>query len=286
MRPRSFFKVGKVFKILWPDPTGAGAAAITMGTLPSNTDSGAHIRWFVVIRDEEEYSSCLPIQTNGGRGCAGLKKDHHAIIYTGRDAPKQMDHEKPAKGEEGMKTAIRVKPKSNTDQIDPKARVNFVKIYTIEYNVKIYDVGEVHADSMKRFHRHFRECWGIDDETVARARMLKKALKAAQSQQQEEEEEDSDLESDESENESDDGPATDPHYEANTVNNYVIEFARQWRERGEDQKAEWILRLSYEEQKGYLRQQGLYPSSQSSQSVRQGKQPKQQEKKSRRSRKR
>jgi hypothetical protein len=47
-----------------------------------------------------------------------------------------------------MMTPIRVVPKKKEDKLDPISRVNFARIYTVEHNVKVYEFGDVHRDSM------------------------------------------------------------------------------------------------------------------------------------------
>jgi hypothetical protein len=88
--------------------------------------------------------------TYGKQGCAkpGVLKWQHAIIYTGKDEPAAQPGEQPRQGEYSMMQGIRVAPRSRQDKLDPLSRINFAKIYTVEHNVKVYDFGDVHEDSL------------------------------------------------------------------------------------------------------------------------------------------
>lgn len=165
----------KVFKMLWPEPSGQDTQGGTQISYANEESFAYKIRWFVVIRGGSDYSSCLPIQTYGGRGVAKptLIKSQHAIIHTSKRPPNPTASELPnaKQREDVMKTPIRVKPRSISDQMDPTSRVNFFKIYTIEHNIKVYEVGDVHQDSVRRFQRHFDDSWGI---TAAKTDFAKK----------------------------------------------------------------------------------------------------------------
>jgi hypothetical protein len=45
---------------------------------------------------------------------------------------------------------IRIKPVLKIDHLSEMARVNFVKFYTVEHDVEIHHVGEVHKDFLER----------------------------------------------------------------------------------------------------------------------------------------
>lgn len=48
-----------------------------------------------------------------------------------------------------------MEPKTYRDQLDPTSRLNYAKIYTVEYNVKVCFIGKIHEDSRKYFNRDF-----------------------------------------------------------------------------------------------------------------------------------
>jgi hypothetical protein len=66
------------------------------------------------------------------------------------ERPKEID------GEQKLtKKPIRIKPQTPRDQLDPRSRLNYAKIYTVEYNVKVCFIGSVHENSEKYFRRDF-----------------------------------------------------------------------------------------------------------------------------------
>jgi hypothetical protein len=66
------------------------------------------------------------------------------------ERPKEID------GEQKLtKRPIRIKPLTPRDQLDPRSRLNYAKIYTVEYNVKVCFIGSVHEDSQKYLKRNF-----------------------------------------------------------------------------------------------------------------------------------
>lgn len=87
----------------------------------------------------------------------GVKAEYHAMIYTGREVPS------PLPGEQLVKRAVRMEPSSPEEKLDPKSRVNYAKVYTIEHNIRVCFIGKIHADSRATFDTDFRV---IDNEDV------------------------------------------------------------------------------------------------------------------------
>jgi hypothetical protein len=46
--------------------------------------------------------------------------------------------------------------------MDPMARLNYAKIYTVEHNVKVYDFGIVHEDYLDTFKHQFNSSFSGD----------------------------------------------------------------------------------------------------------------------------
>jgi hypothetical protein len=61
-----------------------------------------------------------------------------------------------APGEETLQNKpIRMDPKTLRDQLDPLSRLNYAKIYTVEYNVKVSFIGKIHPKSVGDFCRAY-----------------------------------------------------------------------------------------------------------------------------------
>jgi len=101
------------------------------------------MRRFVIIEAKPKHCLCLSIMTYGGRATTkvGVDADSHAIIYT--EKPLLMKGEK-----ELAKQPIRVKPFSPQYKLEDASRLNYAKAYTVEYDVKVWFIGEVHQDSI------------------------------------------------------------------------------------------------------------------------------------------
>jgi hypothetical protein len=165
IRSRSFFSVGRVFKVLWAEPAGGNATVITNNTFQNHLGERVHskVRWFVVIREGSYYCGALPIATYGGRGVAkpGVVKSEHGIIYTGRSIPRPDETELPTRpNEQGMRSEpIQVDPDSPIDRLDPKSRINFAAVSTVHHNIKAKSMGMVNRNSIRILLQHFQNVW-------------------------------------------------------------------------------------------------------------------------------
>ena len=92
-------------------------------------------------------------------------KRHHAIIYTGSEAPKPLDTETTDRWDQLLEP-IRVTSHQKYEKLDPLSRINFYKIYNVEHNVKVYDFGQVHKDSEFWLQRQFKLAWSIDPKSA------------------------------------------------------------------------------------------------------------------------
>ncbi|GME37829.1 hypothetical protein BKCO1_19000171 [Neofusicoccum parvum] len=58
---RDFYTVGKVFKVLWPEPAGNPQSGVTFVTGAYGEQFYNKIRWFVVIREGQDCCTCLRV---------------------------------------------------------------------------------------------------------------------------------------------------------------------------------------------------------------------------------
>lgn len=73
----------------------------------------------------------------------GVNAEHHTIVYTSIK-PEYLNGE----WDKGMtKQAIRIDPATPRDKLEPQSRLNYARVYTVEYNVKVCFIGKVHVDS-------------------------------------------------------------------------------------------------------------------------------------------
>ncbi|PMD47651.1 hypothetical protein L207DRAFT_576419 [Hyaloscypha variabilis F] len=141
----SDFEFGRVFKVLWSEPAGAGGTEITEQNV-QNTKFGEKayhkVRRFIVMRSDRGHSICIPILTYGYQGVLkpGVHPETHTVVYSNpRDGPRFL------KGEKKLirKKPIKIDIKDPSEKLDPISRLNYAKIYTVEHNVKVLFIGKV-----------------------------------------------------------------------------------------------------------------------------------------------
>jgi hypothetical protein len=85
---------------------------------------------------------------------SGVKREDHAIIYTGDKPPREIQGEA-----ELMLRPIRVIPKTPRDKLEKESRINYAKIYTVEHNVKVHFIGHVDPKFHHKLVADFDATW-------------------------------------------------------------------------------------------------------------------------------
>ena len=93
------------------------------------------------------------ISTNGGKGAAktGLKQGEHTIAYTSAVAPTPLSEERYI-----TKDPIRINPVSPSEKLDATSRINLGKVYPVEHNVKVCQVGMVDAADIRKLTAYYK----------------------------------------------------------------------------------------------------------------------------------
>ena len=91
---------------------------------------------------------CIPIFTYGGQGVlkSGVHPEDHGVAYSSvKEGPFLLERES------GLMSngPIRIKAVDQKHRLDPLSRINYSKVYTVEYNVKVFFIGEVARDCLK-----------------------------------------------------------------------------------------------------------------------------------------
>ncbi|TVY13980.1 hypothetical protein LARI1_G008742 [Lachnellula arida] len=153
---RKFWKVGRVFMMLWTEPAAEGSTR--NGTHYSKVwlDQGVYseIRRFVVLKEGYGNSICSPVHTYNGQ--ATLKpnlpeRQQHAIIHTSRDCPPEHSYrltDGTLVKENLSKDPIRVRREQSGPEGDLGAcsRLNYSKIYTVEHYIRVLNIGMVESN--------------------------------------------------------------------------------------------------------------------------------------------
>lgn len=140
-QPSRFFKIGRVFKVLWTEPAGNILDDEEPFVTASKFGQKAYtkVRRFVVVREMHGCCLCLPLYTHNGQGTLkfGVKSEDYAAVYPMGDEPK-------TKPEEVLdKNSFPIIVENTAETIDPMSRLNFGRVYTIEHNVKVLKVGRI-----------------------------------------------------------------------------------------------------------------------------------------------
>ncbi|KKK15079.1 hypothetical protein AOCH_003938 [Aspergillus ochraceoroseus] len=152
-----YFRVGKVFSVLWHENDGRGKPGTYLSTTQFMGKFGepiySTIRRMVVVKVFSDCSWCFPISTYGGQGVAksGVNPSKHAMVYMTHTRPTRSVHEP-----EMTKEPLEVSPARYDERLDEMSRLNFGKIYTVEHNVKVLPIGEIASRSMSKFLNYAR----------------------------------------------------------------------------------------------------------------------------------
>ena len=55
---------------------------------------------------------------------------------------------------------------SPREKLDPTSRINYAKVYTIEYNVKVYFIGKIHSSDRHQVMADYKNTIGLPSEPL------------------------------------------------------------------------------------------------------------------------
>ncbi|OQU99236.1 hypothetical protein CLAIMM_04899 [Cladophialophora immunda] len=167
-----WFSVGRVFTMLWHEnATAATRPTYDSGTMtegPYGQKIYSQIRRFAVVKQGHGCSWAIPINTYHERGTTRRSfnnddKQAHAIIYMRGSKPKRLPEEPIL-----IKTPIMVDGASEDKKLHYTSRIRFDKVFTIEHNVKVKNVGKISKESIPHFIHYWREqALGAEDPEAA-----------------------------------------------------------------------------------------------------------------------
>ncbi|KAF5874234.1 putative heterokaryon incompatibility protein [Botrytis fragariae] len=164
LQQNEFWKVGRVFMVLWTEPAAdlkvPEAGGTRDGSHFSTTYLGqqaySEIRRFVVMLKGHGNSICCPIHTYSNQ--ATLKPNlpaplQHTIIHTTPEAPREHCYEA-SNGQWVYENLILDAIQVNSERTDalgvlnPLSRLNYSKVYTVEHYVRVLNIGMVASNSI------------------------------------------------------------------------------------------------------------------------------------------
>lgn len=150
---KKFFRVGRVFSTLWTEGVGGNADNID-STFISEVIYGekvhSKVRRFVVVREGNRSVTCLPVTSYAQAGAKkpGIQLNDHGFIYS-RQVPTTV---------EGMiPLPLKVNISKGAAHLQDPSLVNYAKVYTVETNVKVKDVGDLDKDSRAILRHYFHQ---------------------------------------------------------------------------------------------------------------------------------
>ncbi|KAF1958045.1 hypothetical protein CC80DRAFT_534516 [Byssothecium circinans] len=165
---REFFRIGRVFSMLYTEAasgqTSANAAADNDAFTVVRFDGLAHtqIRRFVIVKVMRGFVYACAIFTYGNRGTLkpGCVPSEHTIVYFSGTNPASCYIQ--GEYEAGMtKEPIEIIPSEGGIFMKRESRLRFSKIYPIEWNVKVKDIGRVKPEQKS----HLLACWDAEFRT-------------------------------------------------------------------------------------------------------------------------
>lgn len=159
IKDASFYTEGRVFALLFTENAPQGQILPRQGGIfdgPRGQALYSSVRRMVVVRKRVGYCICVSINTYGGRGLQKFERrpedaDAHAIIHMAQSEPELLPHERHVK-----KKPIAVTMFKN-QKLDRASRIDFGKPFTIEYNCRTMQVGEVTRECLSLLDKYFEQ---------------------------------------------------------------------------------------------------------------------------------
>ncbi|KAL6710624.1 hypothetical protein ACN47E_008672 [Coniothyrium glycines] len=143
VRDGKFFKVGKVFSVLFTEAAGTNVTSYNKAFSAVIYGELAHtqIRRFIVVKQKREYCFAVPIFTYGNQGTKkhGVVAKEHSIVYTIGYRPTLLENEIGI-----IKEPIAVVNAAGLPALSIASRIYFGIHHPIQFNVKVKDLGDVY----------------------------------------------------------------------------------------------------------------------------------------------
>lgn len=127
----------------WPEPTGSNSVSTSTAYHVQSIFAGEKIyvktRRFIVVQSWKSHCLAMRISTYRGQGLnkSGADPKHHAaLVLKGEVEVRHLNGKM-------IRDAIHLIVEDRSQSIDPHSCIDFSRIYTLEYNVKVKTLGRV-----------------------------------------------------------------------------------------------------------------------------------------------
>lgn len=150
---KKFFRVGRVFATLWTDAVGdAGKVDQTfVSPVIYGEKVFTKIRRFVVAREGDRSVTCHPVTSYNGAAITkkDIRRNEHGFIHSKTVGPQPMPGMLPK--------SLRVILSKGAPPLSENSLVNYGKVYTVETNVKVKDIGDLDRESRQTLRHYFKQ---------------------------------------------------------------------------------------------------------------------------------
>lgn len=158
--PEDFFKVGRVFTLLWHepiDPTNTVMSYQTRTESQHGKEIHSTIRRMIVVREVRRGSWCIEIKIDDKRESGVSQKTEQAspfvhLVHTRGYIPYRSRL---------VNNSIAIAPTSPEEEIDPMSQVNFSEVFIVEHSVEVRDIGLVDTESMPHLMSYLKAETGL-----------------------------------------------------------------------------------------------------------------------------
>lgn len=142
----------------------ASASDAPFVSLPGVSTQIVHVkpRLFVVVRQKSRHCLCVPIYTYSHQATSkpGVNPEDHApLVQEGSDV---VYH--PQEKQDRLKKRLLLVVEDPSTQWSPLSRINFGKVQSVEYNLKVRTIGRIAQECTVDLESSFREAVGLGDE--------------------------------------------------------------------------------------------------------------------------
>ncbi|KAH6688849.1 hypothetical protein BKA61DRAFT_305065 [Leptodontidium sp. MPI-SDFR-AT-0119] len=154
---KTFFRPGRVFSTLWTESYDDSMQSendqfrsVVTYEVSYKQRVFSKIRRFVVVKKDDRSCTCLPVTTYDGKGYKkrGINLNNHGLIYSSRDPPPHPD---------GItKEPLKIILSKGAEKLVNPSYLNYGRVYTVETNVKVRDVGKLDDASKKLLRSYYK----------------------------------------------------------------------------------------------------------------------------------